>query len=125
MNNLPSEAAARAWTAEQWANLLDRAGVSYTTGDQAAKVKKAIPAGRWLGARLERPVPITVGGRPAVAELRAVMCRGKVKKYVLLVRHTGAESEPESAPAGPVAELPTPPTPPGPDGGGGDGGDWW
>jgi hypothetical protein len=123
MTDLPSDAATRAWPADRWSALLDRAGVGYTTGDQAAKAKKSIPAGRWLAARLMRAVPITVSGRPAVAELRSVDGRANRKAYVLVVRYTDvdfASAEPV------VLSTPTTPTPtpsPTPDGGG-DGEDW-
>ena len=121
MNDLPSEAATRAWPADRWSALMDRAGVSYTIGEQAAKAKKSIPAGRWLNGRLQRSVPITVNGRPAVAELRSVDGRANRKGYVLVVRYTDVDS----ASAEPVV-LSTPPTPTPtltPDGGG-NGEDW-
>lgn len=102
MSDLPHGAGERAWTADRWSALLDRAGVGYTTGESAAKAKKSIPAGRWLNGRLRRPVPITVGGRPAVAELRAVDGRAKAKRYVLLVRYTDQDSTPDRSPVAPV-----------------------
>jgi hypothetical protein len=124
MNDLPAEAATRAWPADRWSALLDRAGVTYTTGDPGAKAKKSIPAGRWLNGRLRRSVPIMVGGRPAVAELRAVNSRANRKGYVLVVRYTDVESAPDAAsaepvvPSAPSSPTPTPTPTPTPAGGG-------
>ncbi|MBP3956856.1 hypothetical protein J8F10_16410 [Gemmata sp. G18] len=72
----------RALPAAKWVTFLERAGVF---GDAHAKAggtqAKAIAAGKYLGAKVGRTVPVGLNGRTGKATLRVAEGRAREKKY--------------------------------------------